>query len=152
VHDFTLPYGFDQPDAEGNQAAMQRSFSGEFAIAETHPGTWQIENRLVPHQRILVRGVRTPRPAVPATPTRVSLEWTAGKPVVVTLQGDAGSVALSCDSATSQETNEGLYRALPLAEFTADRQRFWRRVFWLVRIPGGRFLLRLFARRARRTQ
>jgi len=151
VHDFTLPYGFDPPDAEGQQAAMQRSFSGEFVIAEPHPGTWQIDNRLVPHQRILVRGVRTPRAAVPATPTRVSLEWSPGKPVLVTLQDGARSVALACDSAASHETNESLYRELPLAEYTADRQRFWRRVFWLVRIPGGRLLLRLFARRARRT-
>ncbi len=130
---------------------MQRSFSGEFVIAEPHPGTWQIDNRLAPHQRILVRGVQTPHAAVPATPTAVNVEWLAGKRVVLTLQDGSQSVALSCDSAQAHETNESLYRALPLAEFTADRRRFWRRVFWVVRIPGGRLLLRLFARRARRS-
>lgn len=129
---------------------MQRSFSGEFVITEPNPGTWQIDNRLAPHQRILVRGVQTPRAAVPATPTCVDLRWPVGERVVVTLKDAAQSVALSCATAWSHEPQESLYQALPLAEFTADRQRFWRRVFWLVRIPGGRWLLRLIARRARR--
>ena len=129
---------------------MQQSFSGEFVIAEPHPGTWQIDNRLAPQQRIIVRGVKTPRTAVPAIPTGVSLAWTAPKQVVVTLQDGVQSVALTCDSAVSQQALKSLYRTLPLAQFTAARRRFWRRVFWLVRIPGGRSLLGVIARRARR--
>jgi hypothetical protein len=42
-----------------------------------------------------------------------------------------------------------LYEALPLAGFDATARRFWRRVFLLVRLPGGRYLLRLIAQRKR---
>jgi hypothetical protein len=78
------------------------------------------------------------------------LLWTAGEGVVVTLADAARSVTLACDTALTHEADAALYRALPLAEFTPERRRFWRRVFWLVRIPGARLLLRLIARRARR--
>ncbi len=43
-----------------------------------------------------------------------------------------------------------LYDALPLAKFDADARRFWRRIFRLMRVPGGRWLVRLMARRKRR--
>jgi hypothetical protein len=36
-----------------------------------------------------------------------------------------------------------LYESLPLVSIDADARRFWRRVFRLVRIPGGRFLLKI---------
>jgi hypothetical protein len=39
---------------------------------------------------------------------------------------------------------------LPLASIDADARRFWRRVFRLVRIPGGRYLLKVLTRARRR--
>jgi hypothetical protein len=42
-----------------------------------------------------------------------------------------------------------LYDGLPLAEFDSKTRRFWGRVFTLVRIPGGRHLLGVLARRSR---
>jgi hypothetical protein len=42
-----------------------------------------------------------------------------------------------------------LYAALPLATLDANARRFWRRVFTLVRIPGGRHLLGILGRRRR---
>jgi hypothetical protein len=126
---------------------MQRRFSGEFVIAEPVPGTWLIGNLRVPKQTIIVRGVQTPRAAVPDLPTDLSLSWAPDGTVVLNLADAGRSVAVSCATASSQEPDETLYRVLPLAQFTADRQRFWRRVFRLVRIPGGRFLLGLIARR-----
>jgi hypothetical protein len=42
-----------------------------------------------------------------------------------------------------------LYAELPLAGFDERARRFWRRVFRLVRIPGGRHLLGVLARRPR---
>jgi hypothetical protein len=39
-----------------------------------------------------------------------------------------------------------LYESLPLVSIDANARRFWRRVFRLVRIPGGRFLLKLLTR------
>jgi hypothetical protein len=41
------------------------------------------------------------------------------------------------------EPLQDLYEGLPLASIDADARRFWRRVFRLVRLPGGRYLLRL---------
>ncbi len=38
-----------------------------------------------------------------------------------------------------------LYDSLPLVKFDADARRFWRRVFGLVRIPGGRYLLKFLS-------
>jgi hypothetical protein len=43
-----------------------------------------------------------------------------------------------------------LYEALPLVTLDAKARRFWRRVFRLVRIPGGRHLLGALARFPRR--
>jgi hypothetical protein len=39
-----------------------------------------------------------------------------------------------------------MYESLPLAGIDANARRFWRRVFWLVRLPGGRYLLKLLTR------
>jgi hypothetical protein len=39
-----------------------------------------------------------------------------------------------------------LYESLPLANIDANARRFWRRVFRLVRLPGGRYLLKLLTR------
>jgi len=38
----------------------------------------------------------------------------------------------------------------PLASIDADARRFWHRVFRLVRIPGGRYLLKLLTRSGKR--
>jgi hypothetical protein len=43
-----------------------------------------------------------------------------------------------------------LYESLPLVSIDADARRFWRRVFRLVRIPGGRYLLKVLTRPGRR--
>jgi hypothetical protein len=42
-----------------------------------------------------------------------------------------------------------LYDSLPLADFDRSAQRFWNRVFRVMRLPGGRFLLRFLARGGR---
>jgi hypothetical protein len=54
---------------------------------------------------------------------------------------------ISVGSVLLHEPQPRLYEALPLAGFDAKAQRFWRRVFTIMRIPGGRFMLRFFTRR-----
>jgi len=75
----------------------------------------------------------------------------------VTWHSDGVSVALSSPEGLRQlksrtaiihEPLPGLYGGLPLAVLDERARRFWRRVFWLVRVPGGRRLLGLVARRA----
>jgi hypothetical protein len=131
---------------------MQRSFSGSFRVDRPTPGWWRVRNIQVPHQTAWLRNVRTTTGDVPVeqslpdTFDALSLDWDAANPVTVVL-GD-GEIAriLTADSMQLQEPDQGLYDALPLARFTPDARRFWQRIFWLVRLPGGRTLLGLVAR------
>jgi hypothetical protein len=79
------------------------------------------------------------------------LDWSAAGSVTVVLGGGETAHVLSADSVQLQEPDERLYDVLPLEQFTPNARRFWQRVFWLVRLPGGRALLRLVARRRRVT-
>jgi hypothetical protein len=60
------------------------------------------------------------------------------------------AVSVCAASAIVHEPLERLYESLPLASIDADARRFWRRVFRLVRIPGGRYLLKVLTRARRR--
>ena len=63
--------------------------------------------------------------------------------------GASGVRYFKCGGAVLHEPQMQLYSALPLAQFDAKAQRFWRRIFRLLRIPGGRIVLRWIARRRR---
>jgi hypothetical protein len=74
---------------------------------------------------------------------------TRNEAVVVTMTSAERTRAVKTRSAIVHEPLGRLYEALPLVEFDAKARRFWHRVFRLVRIPGGRHLLGLLARRTR---
>ena len=76
------------------------------------------------------------------------LALTAMLLTLVTLITDAGPHLLRARVAVAHEPLARLYDTLPLMSFDSQARRFWRRVFFLVRIPGGRRLLGLVARRA----
>ena len=76
----------------------------------------------------------------------LDIEWHAAG-VSVRVMGAAGGGVLEAGTAIIHEGRAHLYEALPLAGFDAKARQFWRRVFLLIRIPGGRYLLRLIARR-----
>jgi hypothetical protein len=138
---------------------MQRSFSGSFRIERTNPGWWRVHNTRTPHQ---VAWLRNARPAVRDLPAERDLpseqdlpvefdgmhvDWSSPGSVAVVLGAGQGARALTADAVQLQEPNERLYDALPLERFTPQAQRFWQRIFWLVRLPGARALLGLVARR-----
>jgi hypothetical protein len=79
----------------------------------------------------------------------VSIEWLADA-VQLALTSAQHSVAATAQSAIVHEPLPRLYEILPLVTLDAKARRFWRRVFRLVRIPGGRYLLGALARRSRR--
>jgi hypothetical protein len=58
----------------------------------------------------------------------------------------AKAASVEVTAAIVHEPLGNLYESLPLASIDANARRFWRRVFRLVRIPGGRYLLRLLTR------
>ncbi len=76
----------------------------------------------------------------------VTLHWQAdGLRVYVTVLG----VRRLFDArfAVVHEVEPGLYDCLPLARFDGAAARFWRWVFFIVRLPGGFLWLQFIARR-----
>ena len=67
----------------------------------------------------------------------------------MTLTSAQRSVVAAAQSAIVHEPLPHLYETLPLVRFDAKARRFWRRVFRLMRIPGGRHLIGALARRSR---
>jgi hypothetical protein len=61
-------------------------------------------------------------------------------------------ITVPVKSAFVQEPRPEIYGALPLARLDAPAMRFWARVFGLVRLPGGQFLLGWLSRRNRRAK
>jgi hypothetical protein len=125
----------------------ERSFRGEFSARDmgsrvlivAEPGGAEIHLIGVePEAARLIAGARA---------TRVALRW-MGDGVLATLITAAGAKEVKARAATVHEPLPRLYESLPLARLDGRAKRFWRRVFLLVRIPGGRRLLGLVARRA----
>ena len=80
--------------------------------------------------------------------TALEFEWRM-EGVMVSLTGASGVRHFKSESVVVHTPAMRLYDSLPLASFDAAAQRFWKRVFCLIRIPGGRLLLGVIARRRR---
>jgi len=78
--------------------------------------------------------------------TALEFEWRT-EDVMVRVSGADGVRHFSSDSVFIHTPKTRLYESLPLASFDRDAQRFWKRVFRLIRIPGGRLILGAIARR-----
>jgi hypothetical protein len=130
---------------------MRRNFSGVFITQDRGAGVWQL-SRAAPHEIsvFLHDAERDAAAAFGAGPLNdLGIEWHADKALLTFVSG--GKVAsVVAQSAIVHEPLGDLYDNLPLASIDADARRFWRRVFALVRLPGGRFLLRLLTRSGRR--
>jgi hypothetical protein len=132
---------------DGMNTRMQRLIRGPLERRELSPGTWLWS--APGGGELLIRGAEPGAAEVlrRAAPRAVSVDWLKDG-ALVTLITDAGPRLLRARVAVAHEPLGHLYEALPLASFEPDARRFWRRVFFLVRIPGGRRLLGLVARRA----
>ena len=108
---------------------------------------WCLRSAAAPGPQVYLRGF-TPPPTF-AAGSAVTLEWPAGGGALLTVESPAGRVAVRAASAFVHTSREGLYATLPLARFDARGQRFWRRVFLLVRLPGARRILRWVAAKSR---
>jgi hypothetical protein len=103
-----------------------------------------------PGVEIFLRGVTSEAAEIlrGATVSDIAVEW-HGDAVELTLMSGAARRILHLRSVIIHEPLPLLYGALPLAGFDDRAKRFWRRVFRLARIPGGRHLLGILARRRR---
>ena len=128
---------------------MQKTVSGPFTVRSLGAGSWQ----LTTHTGIEVqlRGAGPAAPEILQEPglDALGLEW-SNDAVRLTARGARSVRSFVSRSALVHEPRPRLYETLPLASFDADAQRFWRRIFRLIRIPGGRYLLRFIARRGRK--
>lgn len=126
---------------------LRRNFSGAFLPQDRGNGTWQL-SRPTPHEiNVFLRDAERSAQRSFATGPIIDLgiEWYDEK-VLLTFMSEERVASVEAVSAIVHEPLERLYERLPMVSIDADARRFWRRVFRLVRIPGGRYLLKVLAR------
>lgn len=128
----------------------RRNFSGAFAAIDRGNGAWQLDSAAPQEISIYLQNAEpgAARAFGEGTLEDLNIEWHADS---AQLSFTAGSrpATVKIAGAIVHEPLGFLYDGLPLASIDADARRFWRRVFRLVRIPGGRYLLRLLTRSRR---
>jgi hypothetical protein len=123
---------------------MRRNFSGAFMPQDRGNGAWQL-TRAAPHDMdVFLRDAEHGAArAFGRTPiVDLGIEWHADRALLTFMSGDRVAT-VEAASAIVHEPLGHLYESLPLVSIDADARRFWRRIFGLVRIPGGRFLLKV---------
>jgi hypothetical protein len=128
-------------------AKTRSNYSGSFRAQSLRHDAWQL-SRTAPHEMtvFLHHAEKDAAQAFGIGPiTELGIEWHAGKVLLTFLAGDKVASAEAM-SVRIHEPLPNLYESLPLASIDADARRFWHRVFRLVRIPGGRYLLKLLTR------
>ncbi len=122
---------------------------GPFLVHDLGRGAWRLERTVPPTLEIFVQGAQPD--AVDAFGLEdcagLSLEWRDAD-VILTLSSSAGDRSVEAQCAIIHEPQARLYEGLPLARFDAEAGRFWRRIFRIVRFPGGQYLLGFLARRS----
>jgi hypothetical protein len=130
---------------------MRRNFSGAFMPQDRGNGAWHL-TRAAPHDmEVFLRNAEHGAArAFGRTPiVDLGIEWHADRALLTFMSGDRVAT-VEAASAIVHEPLGRLYESLPLVSIDADARRFWRRVFGLVRIPGGRFLLKVLRPSGRR--
>ena len=128
----------------------RRNFSGSFTAQDRGNGAWHL-SRGAPHEiEVFLRGAQPDAAQVfGSTPLEgLCIEW-QDKSALLSFTAGRGAGTVEAASVVVHEPLQSLYEGLPLATMDADARRFWRRVFRVVRFPGGRYLLRLLSRPAR---
>jgi hypothetical protein len=130
---------------------VRRNFPGAFLPRDRGHGAWQL-SRSAPHEvDVFLRDAEhgAARSFATGSVTGLGIEWHEAR-VLLTFATEQGMASVEAASAIIHEPLERLYERLPMVSIDADARRFWRRVFRLVGIPGGRYLLKVLARSRRR--
>jgi hypothetical protein len=130
---------------------MRRNLPGTFLARELQGGAWRLARDQPAPAELFLRGTDPGAAEVlrAAAIVDIDIEWRA-QTVELTVTSGARRRTLHAQSAIVHEPLARLYETLPLVSLDEKARRFWRRVFLLVRIPGGRRLLRILARRSGR--
>jgi hypothetical protein len=132
-------------------AKMRRNYSGAFLPQDRGNGAWQL-SRAVPHEAHVFVQHAEPGAASAfgnAPIVDLGIEWRPESALLTFMTG-ARVASVKASAAIVHEPLGHLYERLPLVSIDADARRFWRRVFRLMRFPGGRYLLKLITRPSRR--
>ncbi len=132
------------------QSNLRRQFAGEFSAERLGDSRWRLaQNQPVPVEVYLHAAESRAAPVLGAQRLRdVAIEWCAGRvQLMVSTRGQIES--LGAADIFVHEPSPSVLCALPLAKYDARARRFWARVFFLVRLPGGPAVLRRLARRPR---
>jgi hypothetical protein len=131
-------------------ANMRRNLAGPFVARDMGRDSWRLTRSAAPALELFVHGAAHGfAEALSARPvTQIDIDWQRDA-CMLTLSYASGQRCIKATSAILHEPKPALYEVLPLASFDAPARRFWRKVFRLASIPGGRFLLGLLARRNR---
>jgi len=130
-------------------AMRQLCVSGPFDAEPGAPGSWRLRQRGSSPATVYLCGFSPPSEL--GACTALELAWPAAAAgCVVTVRLPSGPLSVPVAAAFVHEPRPDLYRALPLERYEASQARFWRRIFRLVRLPGGRLLIALLANRSRR--
>ena len=129
---------------------MRRNLPGTFLSQDLNAGAWRLSRTLPVPAELFLRGTDSSAAEVfqAAAVSDIDIEWSADT-VELTLTSAARRRTLRAQSVIVHEPLTRLYSALPLLGLDDKARRFWRRVFFLIRIPGGRHLLGILARRTR---
>jgi hypothetical protein len=129
---------------------IERTVTGAFRAAHFAADTWRLTSGDAGSAEIYLTGVDRDACAVldGAAPSVVTVVWSDGG-ATVTLVARGATTHFRSRTATIHEPRPELYRGLPLVVLDDAARRFWRRVFLIARIPGGRRLLRWIAQRTR---
>jgi hypothetical protein len=131
-------------------AKMRRNFSGAFLPEDSGDGAWHLR-RAAPHEAHVFLQHAEPGAANAfgsAPIVDFGIEWSA-ETALLTFMAGARVASVKAAAAIVHEPLGDLYERLPLVSIDADARRFWRRVFRLMRFPGGRYLLKLITRPGR---
>jgi hypothetical protein len=130
---------------------MRRNFSGAFRASDLGNGSWRLSSAVPREIDVFLRGAeRRAEQAFGTEPLMdFSIEWRGATALLSFVSGDR-IATVETGSAIVHEPLSRLYDSVPLAIVDADARRFWRRVFGIVRLPGGRYLLKLLTRLTKR--
>jgi len=126
---------------------MRCHLPGPFTAQVFSQGTWRLSRQAPEFTEVFVRGASEAageRPRASAV-LELDIEW-RGADAQLGVTSDGGRRCMQARSVIVHQPLARLYESLPLARFDRRARRFWRTVFVLLRIPGGRSLLGVLAR------
>jgi hypothetical protein len=132
---------------------MSKILAGPFSARRLGGRDWLLTTDVAAGPEVYLQGTGPGAPEfmVGAAIAKLDIIW-RGDGVKITVTTANGVRSLKAATAIVHEPKPRLYESLPLAAFDSAARRFWNRVFWLIRIPGGRYLLGFIARRNRGTR